>query len=180
MRFRVTVYRRVLATVGAVVLVAATGCASAAETHAATPAPPNPLDVQRRTSLTSFAPPVVSDCRTTSPVEPGQAGIPELEGRASAGEVWALVFHPLPLQAMQETKIVWRVTGLGSLQVGAKDDAGDTARLTFGPEPHIGSDWNRPGDEWGTGFIFPKPGCWRLHVRRDDVSGDVYLQVVRR
>ena len=36
-----------------------------------------------------------------------------------------------------------------------------------GPDPHPGgSNWQRPGDEWGTTFDFPQPGCWQLQVTR--------------
>ena len=49
------------------------------------------------------------------------------------------------------------------------------ARLTFGPEAYGGSSWVKPGDEWGTGFIFPEAGCWGVHAQRDDLVGDLYL-----
>jgi hypothetical protein len=35
--------------------------------------------------------------------------------------------------------------------------------------------WNRPGDEWGTGFVFPEAGCWDLRLVRTSGSGDVWL-----
>ncbi len=117
-----------------------------------------------------YPPPVTSDCSTSLRVAEGQVGIPELQGPAKGGEVVALVFHPLPLTAMQETKIVWRVTGHGPLRVTGMNDAGDVAQVS-GPSAHSGGDW-------GTFVIFPKPGCWRLHVQRDDVSGDVFLPVI--
>ena len=53
------------------------------------------------------------------------------------------------------------------------------ARLTFGPEAYGGSSWVKPGDEWGTGFIFPEAGCWGVHAQRDDLVGDLYLLVSR-
>jgi len=53
------------------------------------------------------------------------------------------------------------------------------ARLTFGPEAYGGSSWVKPGDEWGTGFIFPEAGCWRVHAQRDDLVGDLYLLLSR-
>ena len=96
-------------------------------------------------------------------------GVPEVRGPAKGGEVIALVFHSLPLIATQETKIVWRVTGHGPLRVTGTNEAGDAAQVS-GPSSHVGGDWD-------TFVIFPKPGCWRVHVQRDDVTGDVFLPV---
>ena len=117
-----------------------------------------------------YPPPVTSDCSTSLRVAQGQVGIPELQGAAKGGEVVALVFHALPLTAMQETKIVWRVTGHGPLRVTGINEAGDVAQIS-GLSAHSGGDW-------GTFVILPKPGCWRLHVQRDDVSGDVFIPVI--
>ena len=85
----------------------------------------------------------------------------------------------MPIQASVETKIVWRMTGSGSFHIAARHTDGSMARLTFGPEAHGGSTWVKPGDEWGTGFIFPETGCWRIHAQRADLAGDVYLLVSR-
>ena len=49
--------------------------------------------------------------------------------------------------------------------------------LTFGPEPHGGSSYQRPGEEWGTGFSFDAAGCWRIHLERSVGSGDVWLAI---
>ena len=69
--------------------------------------------------------------------------------------------------------------GHGAFNIGAKTTDGTSAHLAFGPEPHDGSTWNVPNtDEWGTGFIFPTTGCWRVHGWRDGTSGDVYFLVV--
>jgi len=115
-------------------------------------------------------PPATSDCSVNLRVAEGQVGLPELRGQAKGGDVVALVFHSLPLTATQETKIVWRVTGRGPLSVTGINEAGDVAQIS-GPGAHSGGDW-------GTLVIFPKPGCWGLHVQRDDVSGDVFLPVI--
>jgi hypothetical protein len=85
----------------------------------------------------------------------------------------------VPIRARTETKIVWRMGGRGAFRIGAKTTDGSSAQLTFGPELHDGSTWSIPNtDEWGTGFIFPTAGCWRVHAWRDDATGDVYLLVV--
>ena len=49
---------------------------------------------------------------------------------------------------------------------------------SWGPDRHLGSNWNRPGAEWGTGFTFPVAGCWDLHATSDNAFGDVWLKIV--
>jgi hypothetical protein len=76
--------------------------------------------------------------------------------------------------------IVWRMDGQGDLHIAAATTDGTHAKVTSGPKYHgaFGSSWYQPGtEEWGTSFIFPKAGCWRLHVYRNDVGGDVYYLV---
>jgi hypothetical protein len=121
----------------------------------------------------SFSAPQASDCQASSP-QPG----PPAEVKGS--NLWALVFAPLPIKAGIETKIVWRMGGRGVFNIGSKTIDGAIAQLTFGPEPHLSSSWNIPKtDEWGTGFVFPKAGCWRVHAWRGGTNGDVYFLVVQ-
>ena len=69
--------------------------------------------------------------------------------------------------------------GHGTFNMGAKTTDGTSAQLTVGPEPHDDSTWNVPStDEWGTGFIFPSGGCWRVHAWRDGATGDVFFNIV--
>lgn len=103
--------------------------------------------------------------------------LPEVRGSGRGAEVWGLMFAPVPLAAGREVKIVWRMTGEGPLRVTAALPDGTAARLTWGPEEHSGSTWHRPGQEWGTGFVFPKPGCWEITLTRDRGSGTVWLPV---
>jgi hypothetical protein len=118
-------------------------------------------------------------CRPPSPATPWlqagqQAGI-EVHGTGRGAELWALPFTSIPLPVGKEVKIVWRMTGGGPLRITATRSDGMSARRTFGPEEHGGSNWNRPGDEWGTGFVFPAAGCWDLRLVRTSGSGDVWL-----
>jgi hypothetical protein len=99
----------------------------------------------------------------------------EVRGTARDATLWGLVFAPVPLPVRQEVKIVWRMTGSGALQITATHSDGTSAKRIFGPEAHTGSNWKRPGQEWGSGFIFPKAGCWNLHLGRSSGSGDVWL-----
>lgn len=39
------------------------------------------------------------------------------------------------------------------------------AQWPWGPTFHQSSNWDRqPGTEWGAGFVFDRPGCWRIQV----------------
>ena len=46
-----------------------------------------------------------------------------------------------------------------------------------------GSDWKHPGQEWGSEFIFPKAGCWRILVSRwlidsdEAITGEIAIEV---
>lgn len=127
----------------------------------------------------SGATPVVSEgkgCNGT-PVFLGE-GFPEVRGTAQGAELWGLLFvgQP-PLSRKKEIKIVWRMTGEGPLRVRATLPDGSTAKLAWGPEQHGGSNWRRPGQEWGTGFVFPKPGCWKVELTRTSGSGHAWLLV---
>ncbi len=83
-------------------------------------------------------------------------------------------FPPLP----GNVKIVWRVTGSGELKLAASGPTGQPATLLFGPEPHGGSNFDAPGDEWGSGFRFPVPGCWTIRVARGVVHAKIVLSIV--
>lgn len=48
----------------------------------------------------------------------------------------------------------------------------------WGPEEHMGSNWNRAGSEWGTGFRFPSPGCWQVVVTTDSGVETAAVRVV--
>jgi hypothetical protein len=74
-------------------------------------------------------------------------------------------------------KIVWRVAGRGPLRVTFTAPDGRVHPLQFGPESHAASSYDRPGDEWGTGFRFTTGGCWRIHLARTGTAGDVWIDV---
>jgi hypothetical protein len=71
------------------------------------------------------------------------------------------------------------MTGDGDLSVTYFAPDGRPGVLTFGPEAHGGSNYDRPGSEWGTGFLFDAAGCWHIHLARTVGSGDVWLGVVK-
>jgi hypothetical protein len=123
-------------------------------------------------------------CRPPSPIRPYPggaadhtgAGGPEVQGTGHQIELWGLIFADR-LRADREIKIVWRATGTGDLTVSLTDPDGRRRALAWGPTPHGGSTYDRPGEEWGTGLRFTAPGCWRLHARRGGGSADVWFRV---
>jgi hypothetical protein len=142
------------------------GCGPDKPTGSSGAPPASPL------AAVGISAPQVSDCRPSPPSDALVA--------VKGSNLWALVFAPLPIKAGTETKIVWRIGGRGVFSIAAKTTDGTIGRLTFGPTFHDGSSWVIPNtDEWGTGFIFPTPGCWRVHASRADTAGDVYFLVVQ-
>src|SRR5690606_33564839 len=113
-------------------------------------------------------------CKGT-PVYLGE-GFPEVRGTAEGAELWALLFvRATPLKRGDEVKAVGRITGGGPLTVRASLPGGTKAKLIWGPEEHGGSSWRKPGQEWGTGFVFPKAGCWKIELTRTHGSGHIWL-----
>ncbi len=106
--------------------------------------------------------------------------------RTSAGEIelggseeiqgWVLTFGNWPIEAGSEAKLVWRVTGSGDATFRARR-GGDAVEPVWGPDRHGSSNWVRPGDEWGTGWILDVPGCWTLEVERDGGTLDFDVDV---
>lgn len=113
-------------------------------------------------------------CQVSEPVAPDGAR----RGEGGSGEVWALGIGPPPAPKGELLKVVWRVTGEGDLTVTAFDQEGRAEPPVVGPTPHVGSNFARPGDEWGTAFRFGRPGCWTLEARRGQVVGSIRLAVV--
>jgi hypothetical protein len=109
-------------------------------------------------------------CKPASPIAAS-----EVPATSSDAEAWGLLFG-VP-KAGPELKIAWRMTGSGELHTTATSPKGTVVAPAWGPEAHGGSNWDRPGDEWGTGWVFDEPGCWRIHLARDSGSADVWLDV---
>lgn len=160
----------------ALVLILLAACATTA------PAPSHST-VQKTTptfspTITGPATPGPQNCRPASPIDNSAVG-PEIHGTATNAELWALLqAYTIPPKAQADVKIVWRMTGSGDFTIVAFGPYGMKVSPSEGPEAHLGSNWNRPGDEWGTVFIFPVAGCWDLHAVRNNASGDVWLKIV--
>lgn len=119
-----------------------------------------------------------SDCQPRSPLSlaGGQVG-PEMKGTTSEGvSLYGLV--KFPVRVGEEIKMIWRMTGEGDLKVTATAPNGSALAPSSEPRYHTGSNYERPGSEWGVFYKFNMPGCWNLHFTRGDAQGDVWLEVV--
>ena len=123
-----------------------------------------------------------------SPPSPANVLTGEVRGSATIGDLWAVGFWlnlanrgsavPAILDRVvgKRFKIVWRLRGSGYASFTATAPDGKQ----YAPRelrPHADSNWNRPGDEWGTIFVFTQPGCWQIHAERADNRGDLWLLV---
>ena len=71
------------------------------------------------------------------------------------------------------------MTGTGFvLALQAIGPDGKQHPLAWGPAAHLGSDWDKPGDEWGAGYVFTAPGCWDLRAIRGHATADVWIRVM--
>jgi hypothetical protein len=118
-----------------------------------------------------------------APVPPSAACPPsadlvpaEQQGTGDGVTLWALFFSARAVTG-QETKAVWRITGAGDLTLTAVGPSNTSVTPTWGPELHQGSSFDRPGDEFGTGWIFPAPGCWTFTATRGQHTANLTIRV---
>jgi hypothetical protein len=148
----------------AIMVAMATGCT-------ADPVPTPSADTASRTPTGSAAGPV------TPPATCSMTTTTELPGTGEGVSLWAMLFLTKPkLEAGKETKIVWRMTGSGDLTIQATGPDGRTVSPAW-LESHGGSTWDRPGDEWGTGWVFPVSGCWTVRAVRGAAAATLTLGV---
>jgi hypothetical protein len=120
-------------------------------------------------------------CHPASPITLWSPYVPQVEGTGHGATLWGLLMfpHPLPARAGDQEKIVWRMTGTGVvLTLQAIGPDGKQHPLAWGPAAHLGSSWDKPGDEWGAGYVFTAPGCWDLRAIRGHATADVWIRVV--
>jgi hypothetical protein len=116
-----------------------------------------------------------AQCDPESPRVPGNLG-PDPIGTVQPPTASLFARMATPMHSGVPEKIIWRMTGSGALLLYAEHTDGTrVAPNDYGP--HAGSTWQRPGDEFGSEFVLPKPGCWRFHLERSDTSGDVWVIV---
>ncbi|WP_159540810.1 hypothetical protein [Aeromicrobium sp. 9AM] len=150
-------------------------CASAALAGCTGSEPaPRPSATTTPTPAPSLGPLGQAGCKPASPfISAELQGTPEEAGTSLYGMVFVRSDGPLPVG--ESIKVAWRMTGKGDLTVRLIDPDGRRKKLDWGPEAHGGSNYHRPGDEWGTGFTLAKPGCWELRFSRDSSHASVWI-----
>jgi hypothetical protein len=110
----------------------------------------------------------------------------EVFGTAAGAQLWALAFAPTANGSTaalvgvvgKETKIVFKMTsGIPQVFYAVRPDG--TPLEPAWVSPHLGSNWNRPGAEWGAGFDFDQTGCWQVHAGTPPwpFYGDIWFTV---
>jgi hypothetical protein len=119
--------------------------------------------------------PTSSTCATSAYVPSPVGG---LKGTTTGGDFYAQLTQTVPSNVNE--KIVLRISGAGSLTLAAIGPQGQSVTPTVLDFHTGGSTWSSvvPGDEWGSLWVFPAPGCWDLHAVRSDVVGDIHFQAV--
>jgi hypothetical protein len=173
------------------VLLAVAGCAASGHSTppASSPARGSPAPVSSAAPVGSPAPvgsaPALGEagCYPPSPLTASSIGVgPQVQGTGHGAQLWGLLMfaHVGPPRVGDQEKIVWRMTGSGPLTLTAVSPGGVRHRPVWGPDAHGGSNWNKPGQEWGAGYVFTTPGCWDLHADRDGAYADVWIRVIKR
>ncbi len=132
-----------------------------------------------------FDPPGAPGCAPASPRVQS-----DVFGTATGTQLWALMgFNPVGSSFADDrtaglagvvgknVKIVFRMTlGVPAVFYAVAPD-GARVPPVWGPEAHGSSTWTRPGYEWGAGFVFTEPGCWRIHAAAPPAQGDIWLSI---
>ncbi len=114
------------------------------------------------------------------------SGYPEIEIPASEGTLWALLYaQEGQFRAHIRARIVWKMTdGRGDIRLVAISEDGTRIAPAYGPISRaVTRAWKHDGQEWGSEFAFPEPGCWRIEVSRQlldtdrPVTGGIAIQV---
>jgi hypothetical protein len=162
-QYRVAVLRRWLLLIGVIVLTLLAACSGSPD-PTPTGSGPGTYSITRPATDASICPPA--------------QGPASDQGAATGGTLFALFFVDTSgWVAGNEIKVVWRMTGSGGLTMTAAGPDGRSITPAWGPEAHTSSTFNRPGDEWGTGWVFPVAGCWTFHATR--TGGQAGLLAVR-
>ncbi len=110
---------------------------------------------------------------------PSSAGGYETQGEPVSAGLWVLILTGSlqDVVAGRSIKIIVKMTGSGALVIGATLGSAQLTPETA-PQRHTGSNWDRPGPEWGTSWVFPTSGCWKVQASTGSHHADVWLKVL--
>jgi len=167
------------------------------------------LVAYKSNSPTSITPPA---CKPSNTKIDKTSGYPEIQATASSGILWALPFaQDGNFHAGMNARILWKMTeGRGDIKLAAIHEDGTQVKPIRGPVSRKATtglislvlrqgtnwkgllsimsyqsrnEWKHPGQEWGSEFIFPKIGCWRILVSRwlidtdKPITGEIAIEV---
>jgi hypothetical protein len=140
----------------------------------------------RATPPVGFGPIGAPGCAPASPRNQHGTGFEATEvfGTSAGAQYWALsAAQPVSDEATlsdvvgKTTKIIFKMTsGVPRVFYAVAPD-GSRVEPAWGPSPHLASNWDRPGAEWGAGFVFAAPGCWEIHAGAPPAVGDIWISV---
>lgn len=121
--------------------------------------------------------------RTQGPERTIARGASELHAGPGIWSAW----RPYPPRANVQTTVLWRVEGTQpqDVVVGGRASDGTSIWIKLAPTRVIptlagaGLEWRRPGVEWGSKLLFPRPGVWTVEVRAGTRLGRVTVRVVK-
>lgn len=109
-----------------------------------------------------------------SPASPSDGR--DIFGTSAGAEFWALPFWRADAAVGKDVKTVFKLTSHVPTVFYAVSPGGRHLEPDWF-QVHGGSTWERPGFEWGAGFTFDEPGCWRIHAGAFPAQGDLWLVV---
>jgi hypothetical protein len=118
-----------------------------------------------------FGPLGAADCSPPSPTD-GR----DIFGTSAGAQFWALPFWRADAAVGKDVKTVFKLTSHVPTVFYAVSPDGRVVQPDWFTV-HGSSSWNRPGFEWGAGFTFDGPGCWRIHAGAFPAQGDLWLVV---
>jgi hypothetical protein len=129
--------------------------------------------------ISTTPPPVpgAGSCSRLSRATDGRHGI-EVQGTTTDNEPLTMLFagvhHRIPAKKSLTTYV--RVGGVRALRISVIGTDGHVDRA-LGFRPGLPPfDWPGGGTPWAGTLTFPESGCWRVHVQRGGLTGEVWLR----
>lgn len=136
-----------------------------------------PSDIPDRDMELTLTEPGGANCEPPSSIGRGDEMLATTRTKLVA---WGLLLADVPIVAGEEVKLVVRLSDDDDdIRASATSGIGSTIDPTWGPKDHgeAGSNYGRPGREWGMAFIFPEPGCWQVELATEAGESSFWIEV---